>query len=195
MKTSRPLAALVVALGFVVTHALAQNEFPLTMRGTCFQTNAAGKIVSQVITEKTLLQEVAQNVGITNLKGLALVYHENGSSFGDTIDVINPTNGVVLDTLFGFYFGESFDRMVLTNSSGAEKRLDYVYTKQNTHSLGSALINKSAASNGNGKGKGNARKIDGQMKWIVAPENNNGVVKICVAKFKTGPQLPFTGSQ
>jgi hypothetical protein len=190
MNATRLHAMLLAVLAPVGFSAFGQAKFALTFTGTCFQTNAAGKIVSQAISDKTILQEVAQHAGITDVKTLGLVYHENGNAFGDTIDVINPTNGTVLDTLFGFYFGEAFDRMVLTNRNGAERRLDYVYTKQNDHSLGSALINKSAVSNR----PGSARQIDGQMKWVVTLDAENPAVKICAGKFKTGKLLSFTNA-
>src|SRR5215212_8759846 len=93
--------------------ALAQGRFPLSFRGTCYETNSSGSLALKRVTDKTWLQDAAQASGITDLKSLAIVYHTAGSSFGDTIDIIDAKTGVTKDTLFGFYFGEAFGRMAL----------------------------------------------------------------------------------
>src|SRR5262245_57003701 len=91
--------------------------FTLTYKGTCYQTDASGKIVGKQVTEKTLLEDFANAGGITDLKTLAVVYHVGGSDLGDTIDVVNATNGQPLGTLFGLFFGEAFGRTAITNGT------------------------------------------------------------------------------
>ncbi|HWI58226.1 MAG TPA: hypothetical protein VNZ22_13430, partial [Bacillota bacterium] len=160
-------------------------------RGTCSQVNAAGAIVSTPITDRTWLQEVAQKSGITDLRSIALVYHVHGNDLGDTIDVINPANGAVYGTLFGFYFGEDFGRQALTNSTGTQvRRLDYIYTDQNTHSLGAALVNKQYVTDR----RGNTRlRVQGQMNYVVTSTDTTPT-KICTGTFTSGNPLIFTNA-
>jgi hypothetical protein len=178
------LAGAVVCLS--MGRVSAQTEYLVTFRGVSYQTNAAGSITTSRFTERNLLQEAAQAGGITDTKSLALVYHVRGNALGDTIDVVDASNGQVLDTLFGFYFGQDFGRMSLTNTNGTQhKRLDYIYTKQNSHSLGSAVVTKSTLTDR----KGNARLfIQGQMQYLVTPKGNEGQ-RICTATFTTGRAL------
>jgi hypothetical protein len=142
------------------------------------------------VTDKTWLQEAAQAAGNTDLKSLAIVYHIQGSSFGDTIDIIDAKTGVTQDTLFGFYFGEAFGRMALTNATGSTvRRLDYVYTKQNDHSLGDALIIKNVTTN-----KNSARiTFQGTMNYLVTPTGTAGL-KVCNGTFTVGKEMFFTNS-
>src|SRR5262249_38121179 len=136
------------------------------------------------LTERSLLQKAADAVGVTDLKTLALVYHINGSSFGDTIDLVNATNGVAYASLFGFFFGEdqSLLRTAVTNASGTEiRRIDYVYTKENSHSMGAAFLTKRFVRDRNGATR---TTIDAQMHWIELPQNGNSA-KICYATFTT----------
>ena len=78
-----------LALLLLGVSASAQTPFlfRMTLRGTCYQANPSGDIVSTPITEITLLQDAAQAGGV-DPKNLALVYHVQGSSFGDTIDIV-----------------------------------------------------------------------------------------------------------
>jgi hypothetical protein len=104
---------------------------------------------------------------------------------GDTIDVIDRTNGQVLDTLYGFYFGTAFARRALYTANGKEeRRLDYIYTRQAGVALGSATVTKKPV-----RIKGGSRLyIGGSMQWIVMPEWENPG-QICTAKFTTGAKL------
>src|SRR5580700_6584691 len=90
------IAVLIGALG-----ASAQNyiEYKFVFSGTAYQTNAAGDIVATPITDQTLLQTQAQNLNITNLNTISLVYHFNGGPpYGDTVDVISNATGQTLIT-------------------------------------------------------------------------------------------------
>ena len=170
--------------------ANAQTHFQITFRGTAYQKDATGNIVPVPITERTLVEDAAKAGGVSDLATLALVYHVNGSSFGDTIDVVNATNGIAYVTLLGFFFAEdpTLNRTALTNSTGTQiRRIDYVYTKQNSHSMGTGFVTKRYVSDGRGGVRGT---IDGgQVQWIVLPENGNSA-KICRATFTT--TRPFT---
>ena len=188
MKSTKPLAMFSIALVFSALNTRAQSELSLTFRGTCLQTNAAGKIVTSRISNQTLLSEAAQAGGRTDTKGLALVYHIQGSSFGDTIDVVATTNGAVLRTVFGLYFGDDqgLGRYALTNGPGTEvHRIDYIYTDQSSHSLGASLTVKKYLTTPGGAVR---TSISGQMEWLVTPDGTNGT-KVCSGTFVTGKVL------
>jgi len=173
-------------------NASAQSQFlfRITIRGTCYQTNASGNIVASPITETTLLQQAAQAGGV-DPSTLALVYHVQGSSFGDTIDVVNASSGAVATTLYGLFFGDdsvqALGRTALTNSIGNQaRRVDYIYTSQNSHSMGASFTSKRFLTDT----KGNVHTtIEGQMEWIVNPTGNNGT-QVCTASFNTTAPFP-----
>jgi len=173
-------------------NASAQSQFlfRITIRGTCYQTNASGNIVASPITETTLLQQAAQAGGV-DPSTLALVYHVQGSSFGDTIDVVNASSGAVATTLYGLFFGDdsvqALGRTALTNSIGnLVRRVDYIYTSQNSHSMGASFTSKRFLTDT----KGNVHTtIEGQMEWIVNPTGNNGT-QVCTATFNTTTPFP-----
>ena len=184
MKALWSPALLAFAFLFSTFSLRAQFQFYVTFRGTSCQTDSTGRMVTVPVTERTLLEKAAQASGATDIGSFALVYHFNGSSFGDTIDVVNATNGATYTTLFGFFFGEdpSLLRTAITNASGTEvRRLDYVYTKQNSHSMGAAFLTKRFVRDV----KGTTRTtIDAQMHWIESPEGNAST-KICEGSFTT----------
>ena len=185
------VCGLLAALCFSQLSALAQTQFVLTFKGTCLQTNAAGVMVSQALTERTWLAEAAQR-GNNDPANLGIVYHVEGNpGLGDTIDVVNLNTGETLGRLFGFYFGEAFGRMALMNRNGTQiKRLDYVYTDQNDHALGSSLTSKRFFVDRSGR----TRRVmfTGQMQYIVTPDSSHGL-KVCRGTF-TASQ-PFVKRQ
>jgi len=191
MIVSKNLAAAGVALFMSVLSASSQSMFQFTFRGTSYQTNGTGAIVAIPITHKTLRQDEAVAAGISDPNTLALVYHVNANAFGDTIDVINSANGNVVGTVFGFYFGEGFGRKALTNNVSWVKRVDYIYdTRQNLHSLGEGMVNKTYITNRNGTVR---TTIQGQLKYLVPAQAGNPL-KIYTGTFITGAQLTFTNS-
>ena len=140
---------------------------------------------TSIITHKTLLNDAAQTAGV-DPGTLMLVYHIHGSDFGDTVDIITKS-GTVVDTLFGFYFGEAFGREAVTNSTGTVvKRLDYIYTKQNDHSLGDALVTKTSSPSKPGQ-----PQISGTMNWLIIPQGGPNPTKICNGTFSVGQELFF----
>jgi len=159
--------------------------FRITLRGTCYQTNTTGTVAATPITDQSLLQDAAAAGGV-DWRTLALVYHIQGSGFGDTIDVVNASTGAVATTLYGLFFGDNSNqdlgRTALTNNIGTEvRRLDYIYTSQNSHSMGACFTTKRFQ----GDARGNVRAtFDGQMSWIVNPVGAAGT-KVCTASFVT----------
>ena len=179
-----------VLLSQLSASAQSPYLFRLTLRGTCYQTDASGNIVTAPITETTLLQDAAQAGGV-DPKTLALVYHVQGSSFGDTIDVVNGSTGAVATTLYGLFFGDdsvqALGRTALTNSAANEvRRVDYVYTSQNSHSMGASFTTKRFLTDKNGSV---FPSFNGQMEWIVNPVGNSST-KVCTATFTTTKPFP-----
>ena len=173
-----------------VTTVSAQSQLQITLSGTCYTTDGQGRIVPTTINNQTLLQAAAQAGGLTDTSGLALSYHLNGNSLGDTIEVINRTTGVTLTTLFGLYFGESFGRESLLSASHRQmKRIEYVYTSQNSHSLGSAFLTDYFFFDTSGNT--NAIYVLGQMQWLTLTDSTHTNAQVCTASFTTLSPFKF----
>jgi hypothetical protein len=188
MNVSKLAVLMCLAWLFCERDAGAQTEFKFTFRGLSYQTNGSGNIVVTPLTEQSLLEEVARDAGITSVSNLTLAYRLRGSEFGDTVDVINRSNGASLDWVFGFYFGEdtALGRMALTNATRTEqRRVDYIYTKQNSHSMGAAFVTKRFLTDTNGNVH---TTIEGPMQWIVLPQGTN-TMKVRTGNFTVGPPL------
>lgn len=182
----------VVCLAAPILPLFAQNpgKYHITLRGTAYERDATGNLVPAEITEKTLLEEAAQARGLTNLNSLALVYHVRGSSFGDTIDLVEAATGAPITSVLGFFFGEdrSLNRTAITNAPGTMiKRIDYLYTRQNSHSMGTGFVTRRNVADVSG----NVRvAVDGgQLQWIVLPENGRSA-RMCRATFTTTRAFP-----
>jgi len=194
MNTARLWFFRLLAAAAITSSAQAQVPymFHITFRGTCYQTNTMGTVTAMPITDETLLQDAATAGGV-DWKTLALVYHVQGSSFGDTIDVVKASTGEVGTTVFGLFFGDNttqdLGRTALTNSVGTEtRRLDYIYTSQNSHSMGACFTTKRFQGDNNGHVRAT---IDGQVTWIVNPVGSTGT-KVCTGSFVT--TKPFNAS-
>jgi len=163
------------------------TEFLWTFSGLSYETNAAGNIIAKTISDKTMLAEAVAAANVS-AEGKAVVYHINGSSFGDTVDIVSRTNGEVLQTLFGYFFGDdaSLGRMAITNGKSTQvKEIDYIYTGQNSHSLGASLTSKTYVTNRN---KTVDLVAEGPMHWLINPDGTNGA-RICTGTFITGKPL------
>jgi hypothetical protein len=167
-----------------------------------YETNATGNIVGIPITDQTLLADRAKEGGITDLSAIAIVYHIGGGApLGgtppwDTIDVINATNGVVLTTEFGLYYGSDgqYDRTAVTNATQTEeRRIDYLYSFNNTgytingsDSIGAAFVTKRFLSDGVGSTN---TIIDGSFAWDALPHGTNTAPLVCIGNFTLGKPL------
>lgn len=171
-------------------HGMAQSQLQIVISGTCATLDAQGHIVSQPINNQTLLQQAATAGGLKDTSTLGLAYHLNGNALGDTIDVINRNTGATLSTLYGLYFGESFGRQALLSASHRQmKRLEYIYTSQNDHSLGSALLTDYFFLDASGNT--NATYVLGQMQWIVTTDSTHPNTQVCSASFTTSRPWKF----
>lgn len=186
MMTKKLLAPFACLLLLGVAQAPAQNLYVFKWAGTSSTTDSNGVIVVSPTNNRTLLQDFANANGVTDISWLGLAYHVNGNTDfnGDTIDVINRTNGQTVATLFGLYFGEDFGRMALRSASGRQlKRIEYVYTSQNAHSLGSALLTDYYFLDSNGNT--NNTFIFGNMQYLVLPDATHTNVQVCTGNFNT----------
>jgi len=180
----KQLFGIIAASVLISMNAGAQSKLQVQLSGTCFTTDSQGRITTQVINNQTLLQHAAAAGGLKDASGLGLAYHIHGNDLGDTIDVISRTNGATLTTLYGLYFGESFGRQALLSASHRQlKRLEYIYTTQNDHSLGSALLTDYYFLDSNGNT--NATYVLGQMQWIVTTDSSHTNAQVCTATFTT----------
>jgi hypothetical protein len=177
------LTAVFAALALGAIQATAQNQLQLAITGSCSTLDAQGHIVSTPISNQTLLQAAAVAGGIS-VSGLGLAYHIGGNALGDTIDVINRNTGATLTTLYGLYFGESFGRQALMSASHQQmKRIEYIYTTQNSHSLGSVLLTDYFILDSSGHT--NTTYVLGQMQWLVTTDNTHPNTQVCSASFRT----------
>jgi hypothetical protein len=185
---------LVMFAGCFHAHGQSYYEYKFLFSGTAYQTNATGKLVGTPITDQTLLQDRARLGGITDLSAVAIVYHLNGNPLGDTVDVVSSTNGQVLTTEFGLYFGSdsSLGRTAVTNAAQTQQiRADYIYTSSGStytfgsnDSVGLSITTKNFVIT---NGMTNAI-ISGSMSWGVAPQGTNGPL-ICIGNFSLGQPL------
>ena len=172
------------ALWLVSANAQLPTKYQIAISGVAYTTNSSGRIITQPISNHTLMQEVATADGTSDFSGWGLAYHVGGSDLGDTIDIIDRNTGATLRTLYGLYFGEAFGRLALLSGSGQQmKRLEYIYTDQNSHSLGSALLTTYYWFNSDGST--NRTATLGQMQWVVAPDSRHPTTEICTASFAT----------
>ncbi len=166
----------------------------MLLAGSSATTDASGKIVSHALNNQTILQDFAQANGITNTSGLGLAYHIGGNDLGDTIEVINRTNGAPLYTVFGLYFGEdpTLGRAGLVSASGRQmRRIEYIYTDQNSHSMGSAYLINYFYLDANGNT--NKTYVFGNMQWVVLPTATQTNVQVCTASVTTYRPWAFSG--
>jgi hypothetical protein len=199
-------ALMMAALALAAPRANAQqfnySEYQWVFNGMEYETNGSGNIVGIPITDQTLLADRAHEGGITDLSTVAIVYHIGGAAPNggnppwDTIDVINATNGAVLTTEFGLYYGSDgqYDRTAVTNATQTEeRRIDYLYTFNNTaftidasDSIGAAFITKRFLNDGSGNTN---TIIEGSFAWDSLPHGTNVASIVCRGNFTLGKPL------
>ncbi len=193
MKNTK-LLALAAAAVFLLSAqraaAAMPNLYQVVISGTSWTTNSAGQIVPQALNNATLLKHMADINGIKDYSWWALAYHIGGNDLGDTIDIINRTNGTTLTSLFGLYFGEAFERKALLSASKRQmKRIEYIYTDQSPHSIGSALLTEYYFFDPSGAT--NNVVVLGQMQWLIIPDNNNPNMRVNSASLTTTRPFRF----
>lgn len=193
---SRPLLYAVPAVLLICqTTTPGQPLYQMVFSGTSSTTDSKGVIVTRKTNNQTLLQDYGKNHGVTDVSYLALAFHmkmPGEDRLGDTIDIINRTNGTFYDTLIGFYFGEdaTLGRTGLISGSGRQqRRIEYIYTDQNSHSMGSALITNYYWFDT--QGHTNNAMAFGQMQWIRNPDNVSTNTQVNTGSFITVKPIKF----
>jgi hypothetical protein len=196
MKMTKSFAATLAALllGWFGARGQSFSEYKFIFSGTAYKTNASGKLVGLPITDQTLLQDRARLGGITDLSTVSIVYHLNGNTLGDTVDVISNANGQVLVTELGLYYGSdsSLGRIAVTNAAQTQqRRVDYIYTANgstytfdNDDSVGLSITSKNFVTT---NASTNAI-ISGAMSWGVEPQGTNGAI-LCIGNFSLGQPM------
>src|SRR5881392_3755518 len=146
MKTGAILCAGAILLSCCAPTQAQDMKFLMTFVGNTTSNNANGSLISVPMTEQAWLNDSARFGGRSTTRGMAVVYHVNADSLGDSIEVIDTKTGEVLNKMFSLYFGEdsSLGRTGITNAVGTKvKKIHYVYTYQNSHSVGAAILAES----------------------------------------------------
>jgi hypothetical protein len=192
MKIERLLQIVCAVFLTVGFSARGQNQLVITLKGSSATLDSDGHIVSKPINNNTLLSEFARTHGYgTNTSHLGLAYHLGGDQLGDTIEVINRTNGSVVFTLFGLFYGEDFGRTFLVSSSGQQlRRIEYIYTSQNSHSVGTAALTDYYVLDGSGNT--NMTYVLGQMQYLIQPDTTHTNTQVCTVNFNTMRPWQFT---
>ncbi len=162
-----------------------QAKFHLLFNGWCVSNGPAGIFVVRPLNNKTILTQYAQSAGLPNIKNLDLIFHFNASALGDAIEIVDTTTSNVLATPFGLYFGEdqSLGRFAITNSFGSQvRKIQYVYTGQNSHSMGDAIMAEAFYPDQNNNTT-NAI-VYGLINYLVAPDGTQNP-NICNGSFVT----------
>jgi hypothetical protein len=189
MNTTK-ICAIAASLFFLCfSSAQAQNVLRWTFKGTSYQTNASGNVISTPVTDQDILSEKAY-LGGSSTNGWAMAFHLKGSSFGDTVDIVNTSNGQTITTVLGYYFGDDsvqlLGRGAITNATQTEvRRLDYIYTDQNSHSMGAAFVTRRTLTDGSGNPR---TTLEGPIMWLELPRGTNNT-RVYSGTFTTGAPL------
>ena len=180
-----PKAAVVMALAVLlaVSGARAEQMLLMSFKGTLATTDAAGKLVLQPVNSDTLVSQCLQSVGVSDSNAYALVFHQDSSDLGDTIEVVNKTNGVLACGVLRLYFQEHFERADGTLS----KRFAYAYNYININSFGTAILNERMVMDK--MAHTNRFVIDGSLQWYYT-----NAMQVWSGTFTTGKPLAITGS-
>src|SRR5215468_1642402 len=108
-KVAWPACALGVSLS-LICGARAEEFFLMNFKGTLTVTSDNNKLVHQPIISEDVAAVNLQSIGITDTSPFVLVFHQDQSDLGDTIEVVNKTNGVFAVGVLRLYFQERLDR-------------------------------------------------------------------------------------
>jgi len=121
MKNSIMMAILFGALALAV-QGYGQSVFQIKFKATALTTNDAGNIISEKLSNNSLIHDAVVATGATNANGLQLVYVQNASTDpsvpGDFIEVVDNSGTPVYTNLL-FLYGSPFPP-ALTNADGSQ---------------------------------------------------------------------------
>lgn len=163
----------------------AQEVLQLRFNAKCQGTNDTGRAVKEVVNNNTILQNYADQNGITNLSSLALVYAVDGDERGDLIEIVDAYTGAVLSHVYGFFFPMDLP----TSSDGSRfSRFAYMFNSQQSYEMGSALLSERIKVDR----KGNTnRMITGDLQFYLTPDATNGL-RLCSGTITVGKTFVLT---
>ncbi|HPU55246.1 MAG TPA: hypothetical protein PLH97_03070, partial [Verrucomicrobiota bacterium] len=95
------LASLLLTASTIGVHA--QARLKIAFSAVCEFTNSSGKISRRTINTRSILNDAAGRAGVS-AKTLSLVYHIQGDPRGDLIQVVNNSDGSVVETVFMLFY-------------------------------------------------------------------------------------------
>jgi len=179
--------ALVLCLTLaILPRAGAQTLYHLNLKGTASALGPGGVMFDQPVNNATVIREWAARAGQTNanLKSLDLVLHpNNGPGGGDSIDVVNKSDGSLVNRAFRL----AFDEPAADSSGASARKFFYVFTVEQSASVGTVILNERTVIK---NGQTNKFAADGEMQWYQLPQGTNSL-RLFTAKLKTGKALKF----
>src|SRR5258708_3089702 len=95
MKTKNLSMVIAALLALQTVSLFAQNhQYLMTWRGTAYSTDSTGRVVATRFSEKDFIKTIAENNGISDVRGLAFVYRADKR---DTAVVRLSDGGIVSD--------------------------------------------------------------------------------------------------
>ena len=95
LKIKKQWMVIAAFLALQTFSVLAQNhQYLMRWRGTAYSTDSTGRVVAKHFAEKDFIKTIADNNGITDLRGLAFVYRADKR---DTAVVRLSDGGIVSD--------------------------------------------------------------------------------------------------
>lgn len=179
MKVATSLLGLFTAALVCSLNASAQEVLQVKFLAKCQTTNDSGKAINETINNKSILQEYADENGVTNLNSIDLVYEVNGDERGDVIEIVDASTGAVLSEVYGFFFPVDLP----TTPDGSQfTRYAYLYNSQQSVSMGSAFLKEKIKSNKQGDSE---RSITGNLYFYLTPQGSNGL-RLCTGTINAG---------
>jgi hypothetical protein len=177
-RLSKAAAVMALAVVLAISGARAEQLLLMSFKGTLAKTDAAGNLVLQPVNSDTLISQCLQSVGVADTNSFALVFHQDSSDLGDTIEVVNKTNGVLACGVLRLYFQEHLERADGTLS----KRFAYAYNYININSFGTAIFNERTVMDK--VSHTNQFVIDGSLQWYYT-----NAMQVWSGTFTTGKPL------
>ncbi|HWI58696.1 MAG TPA: hypothetical protein VNZ22_15835 [Bacillota bacterium] len=184
MKALHLLKLSITVLALQAASALAQDQFRVTFVGTCRTTDGSGRLITRPFLNRDLVTPCAQANGIANLKSVALTYTVGGNptTGGDTIDVVNATNGTVICPLYIL----AFPTTIPTPNGLGSEQLVFIYPGSGgpgTASIGTARLTEQTILNRNGST--NRISVIGKFQLANAATDTSNLA-LCTGTFVTG---------
>lgn len=155
-------AAVAAVLLTGVVSSRAQEFYPAFVNAFNISTNGNGELTYHHIKNRDIIHHCADEMGITNLEDLSLVYDRSA----DVLDVVSGTNQTVICTPLAFSGGTS-----LSDTNGTvTQRLAYVYYENGADANGTLLAREKLCSTTNGV---SYFRLQGQLQFAVPGDGTN----------------------